>query len=136
MTSPEDLNKRVVREYVDAFNRADDAALRRLFAEDALIHGVLGWAPIEEAIPIWRELHAGLSIHLTIEDMVAENDTVVVRYTERGRFSGPFRGQAPTGKAYALLAMEWFVLQDGRIRRRWGARDAASLGRQIGFTPG
>jgi hypothetical protein len=30
--------------------------------------------------------------------------------------------------------MEWFVLRDGRIHRRWGARDAASQARQIGLS--
>jgi hypothetical protein len=28
--------------------------------------------------------------------------------------------------------MEWFVIRDGRIQRRWGARDAASQMRQLG----
>jgi predicted ester cyclase len=61
---------------------------------------------------------------------------VAVRYAERGTFAGPFRGQPPTGKAYELVAMEWFVLKDGKIRRRWGARDAASQARQIGLPLG
>jgi predicted ester cyclase len=56
-----------------------------------------------------------------------------VRYTERGTFTGPFRGQTPTGKSYELVAMEWFVVRDGRIHRRWGARDSAAQARQIGL---
>ena len=64
--------------------------------------------------------------------MVAEGDRVAVRYTERGRFVGPFRGQEPTGKAYQLVAMEWFAFRDGRVQGRWGARDSAALARQVG----
>lgn len=126
-------NKQVVRRYVEAFNRGDNDALRALFVDDAVIHGVLGWAPIDEAIPIWRELHSAFAIELTIEDMSAERDVVAVRYTERGRFVGPFRGRQPTGKPYELIAMEWFEFKDGKIRRRWGARDSASQARQIGM---
>ena len=37
-----EANKKVVLEYVEAFNRADMEALRRLFTEDALVYGVLG----------------------------------------------------------------------------------------------
>jgi hypothetical protein len=28
--------------------------------------------------------------------------------------------------------MEWFVLRNGKILKRWGARDSASRARQIG----
>jgi len=126
-------NKQVVRQYVDAFNRGDSDALRTLFVGDAVVHGVLGWAPIDEAIPIWRELHSAFAIELAVEDMSAERDVVAVRYTERGRFVGAFRGRPPTGKPYELIAMEWFELKDGKIRRRGGARDSASQARQIGM---
>jgi predicted ester cyclase len=70
---------------------------------------------------------------LVIEEMIAEGDLVAARYTERGKFVGPFLGHAPTGKSYQLVAMEWFVVKDGKIQRRWGARDAASQARQIGL---
>ena len=40
---------------------------------------------------------------------------------QRGTFRAPFRGTAPTGRSYELVAMEWFHLQDGKIHRRWGA---------------
>ena len=29
--------------------------------------------------------------------------------------------------------MEWFEIREGRIARRWGARDGASQARQLGF---
>ncbi|HJQ32816.1 MAG TPA: ester cyclase [Pyrinomonadaceae bacterium] len=129
-------NKKVVLEYVEAFNRRDEAALRRLFTEDALIYGVLGWGEIEKVVPIWRELWSGLDIQLHVEGVVAEGDTVAVRYTERGTFVGAFFGHEPTGRTFELVAMEWFELQGGRIRRRWGARDSASQARQAGIPLG
>jgi predicted ester cyclase len=75
-------------------------------------------------------------IRLTVEDVIAEGDYVAVRYSERGSFTGPFLGHEPTGKFYELVGMEWFVIRDGTIRRRWGARDSASQARQIGLPPG
>lgn len=71
---------------------------------------------------------------LEIVGMVAEGDTVAVRFRETGRFVGPFRGlpgQAPTDRAYEIVAMESFELADGKIVRRWGARDSASITRQV-----
>lgn len=126
-------NKDVVREYVAAFNRGDLEALRMLFAPDAVIQGVLGKGQMEKVMPIWQQLVDGLAINLTIEEMIAEHDTVAVRYTERGTFRGAFFGHAPTGKSYELVAMEWFTIKDGKIQQRWGARDHASLSRQVGM---
>lgn len=56
------------------------------------------------------------------------------RYNQqRGTFRAPAFGKESTGKSYELVAMEWFVVRDGTIQRRWGARDAASQARQLGI---
>lgn len=128
-----DGNKQVVARYVEAFNRGDLDTLRTLFAPDAVIQGVLKQGQMDEILPIWRQLHEGFAAHLTIEEMIAEGDLVAVRYTERGTFRAPFFGNPPTGKSYELVAMEWFVVRDGKIQQRWGARDAASQARQLGM---
>jgi len=131
--SASETNKQVVLQYVAAFNRGDAEALRLLFTPDALIHGVLGSGGLEVALPVWRELHAAFGVTLTVEDLIAEGDRVAARYTERGTFAGPFRGKQPTGRPYEIGAMEWFVLRDGRIAARWGARDSAAQARQVGL---
>lgn len=127
-------NAQVVRAYVEALNAFDLDRLRALFAPDARIYGVLGFGDLEQVAPIWRELHAGMSMHLEVLALVAEGDAVAARYRESGRFVGPFRGlagEAPTDRPYEVTAMEWFELKDGRITARWGARDFAALTRQV-----
>ncbi len=126
-----ETNKQVVMQYVEAFNQGDLALLQGLFTPDALIQGVLGWGELDKAIPIWKELHEAFAIELTVEEIIAEGDIVAVRYTERGSFRNSFRGQEPTGKSYELVAIEWFKMLDGKIHRRWGARDSASMSRQL-----
>ncbi len=128
-----EAHKQVVWQYVEAFNCGDFEALRNLFTPDALIYGVLGWGAIAQALPIWQELHTALAIQLKVEEMIAEGDTVAVRYIESGTFRATWRGQAPTGKSYELGAMEWFTLREGKIQRRWGARDALAQMRQLGL---
>lgn len=131
-TSPAD----VVHAYVDAFNRGDLPALRALLADDAVIQGVTGVAQDWERIAsVWRQLIEGYGMQLRIEQMVAEGDTVAVRYTETGTFRAPAFGHAPTHRSYELVAMEFFEIVGGRIRRRWGARDSASQQRQLGIAP-
>lgn len=129
----QEKNKQVVHAYVAAFNRGDLKALRALFSPDAEIQGVLGKGQMEKIMPIWEQLVDSLGMELTIEEIIAEGEVVAVRYTERGNFKGPFFGHAPTGKSYELVAMEWFVIRNGKIFQRWGARDQASQARQIGM---
>lgn len=127
-------NEATVRAYVAAFNAGDFEALEALFTPDATIQGVLADVPLANALPIWRELHDGMAMTLSIEAIAESGDQVAVRYRENGRFVGPFRGLAgvqPTGRGYEIVAMEWFELAEGRIRRRWGARDSASISRQV-----
>ena len=128
-----EANKRVVAQYVEALNNGDIATLREIFAPDSVVQGVLGKGHMDIVEPIWRMLHDSLQMHLTIEAMIAEGDQVAVRYSEHGTLVGPFRGHQPTGKSYDLVAMEWFIVCDGKIRQRWGARDAESQAWQIGL---
>lgn len=127
--------KAVVRRYVEAFNRGDLEALRALLADEAEIQGVFGAGTFERIAPIWRQLIEGYGMQLEIRELIAEGNVVAVRYVERGTFRAPAFGQQPTGRSYELVAMEFFEIEAGRIRRRWGARDAASQARQLGLPP-
>ena len=131
--SIEDDAKEVVLEYVQAFNRGDLDALKSLLAEDAEIQGVLGKGLFEKVAPIWRQLIEGYGMQLQVQGLIAQGNVVAARYVERGTFNAPAFGVEPTGKSYELVAMEWFEIEDRRIKRRWGARDAASQARQLGI---
>ena len=127
--------KAVVRRYVDAFNRGDLPALKSLLTEDAEIQGVMGKGVFEKVEPIWRQLIQGYGIRLEIQELIAEGNIVAARYLESGTFKAPAFGHEPTGRSYSLVAMEWFEIEAGKIKRRWGARDAASQARQLGIAP-
>lgn len=129
----EDEAKKVVREYVNAFNNGDLAVLETLLADDAEVQGVLGRGQFESIAPIWRQLIEGYGMQLQIESLIAEGNVVAARYIETGTFRSPAFGQQPTGRSYELVAMEWFEIESGKIKRRWGARDAASQARQLGI---
>ncbi len=129
-----ETNKDIVRLYVDRFNAGDLEGLSELFTEDALVYGVLGWGKVEEVMPIWKQLVESLAMQLEITDMIVEGDKVAVRYVERGTAKAVFFDKPATGQSYELIAMEWFEIAAGRIRRRWGARDFAAQSRQLGWS--
>jgi steroid delta-isomerase-like uncharacterized protein len=128
-----DQAKLVVHRYVEAFNRGDLDGLKALLADDAEIQGVFGQGLFERIAPVWRQLIEGYGMQLHVEEMIAEGNRVAVRYRETGSFLRPAFGKEPTGKSYELVAMEWFEIEGDRIKRRWGARDAASQARQLGI---
>lgn len=128
--------KSIVTNYAEAFNRGDVDAVCALFAPDAQIYGVLGWGGLDVARPIWDQLVRCFRMQLKIESMIAEGDTVAVRYTESGTFVDTFRDTPPTGNSYSITAMEWFVIRDGLIAQRWGARDSAAMFKQMGIPLG
>ncbi|MBO6719542.1 MAG: ester cyclase [Rhizobiaceae bacterium] len=124
----------IVLAYVEAMNAGDLDRLRSLFADDCEIQGVVGRGAFDAVADIWRQLHSGLNMYLEVQSIVCEGKVAAARYVERGRWTGPFLGfTKPTGNSYELVAIEWFEVEDGRIRRRWGARDSASQARQVGF---
>ncbi|MDH3443859.1 MAG: ester cyclase [Deltaproteobacteria bacterium] len=127
-------NKEIVAAYVDAFNRGDIEDICRLFSPDALVYGVLGWGGVDKVSAIWREIIDCFNLNLRVEAMVAEGNTVAVRFTERGRSVKSFRGGPVTGRSYEVVAMEWFEFKDKLIHRRWGARDSAAQFRQMGLS--
>ena len=131
--SIEEEAKKVVRQYVEAFNRGDLNELKSLLAEDAEIQGIFGKGVFEKIEPIWRQLIEGYGMQLKIEGLIAAGNVVAARYTESGTFRAPAFGHQPTGKSYRLVAMEWFEIDCGKIKRRWGARDSASQARQLGI---
>ncbi len=126
--------KSVVVRYVEAFNRGDLDELRSLLADDAEIQGVFGKGLFDRIAPIWRQLIEGYGMQLRVQGLIAEGNVVAARYIETGTFRAPAFGHEPTGKSYELVAMEWFEIENGKIKRRWGARDAASQARQLGLT--
>jgi steroid delta-isomerase-like uncharacterized protein len=126
-------NRVTIAAYVDAFNRGDIDGISRLFSPDAEIYGVLARGGLEKAIPNWEQLIHCFRINLSVDAMVTEGDSVAVRFTERGTFSSSFQGIPPTGKSYEVIAMEWFVLREGKITQGWGARDSTAIFRQMGI---
>jgi predicted ester cyclase len=73
--------------------------------------------------------------HVTIDQMIAEGDTVAIRLTFRGTHTGDFQGIAPTGKAVTVPAMDMYRLVEGKVVEHWGGPNQLSLLQQLGVVP-
>ena len=70
-----------------------------------------------------------------IEDIIAEGDRVVTRWTSRGTHQGEFEGIAPTGKQVTVAEVAIFRIANGKIAEQWGFPDIMALLRQVGAKP-
>jgi steroid delta-isomerase-like uncharacterized protein len=72
----------------------------------------------------------------TVEEMVAEGDTVAVRYTMTGTHRGSFAGVPPTDKAVVAQSMAFYRLADGKIVEERAQLDMLGVLQQLGAVPG
>jgi steroid delta-isomerase-like uncharacterized protein len=69
----------------------------------------------------------------TVEEMVADDDAVAVRYTMTGTHPGDFAGIPPTGKA--VQSMAFYRLADGQIVEERAQLDMLGILQQLGAAP-
>jgi steroid delta-isomerase-like uncharacterized protein len=78
-----------------------------------------------QALPDW---------HSDVEQLIAEDDVVVERFTARGTHTGiSLMGVPANGRTIVLAGINMFRVSDGRIVERWGRLDEVGLLRQLGL---
>jgi predicted ester cyclase len=70
-----------------------------------------------------------------IDDLIAEGDKVVGRFTFRGTHTGTFLGIAPTGRKVSMTGIDVVRIRDGKITEFWYAEQLHDLLRQLGVLP-
>jgi hypothetical protein len=85
---------------------------------------------------VFGSLHRAFpDLHITVEDVIAEDDKVVGRNTVTGTHQGEYMGLAPTGRSVIYSEIFVFRFADGRIAETWGVVDVLSQLRQLGALP-
>jgi steroid delta-isomerase-like uncharacterized protein len=74
-------------------------------------------------------------IRLTIEDITAEGETVVARWSCRGTHKGDFNGIAPTGKQVNITGISIARFTNGKMTEGFVNWDALGLMQQLGVVP-
>lgn len=141
MASVEERNKAsIVRFYDEIINRGDVAVVDELMAPDFVHHGETLFPRIEgsEAIKagVLGVINAYPDGHTVVEEMVAEDDTVVCLLSWRGTHQGPFMGVPPTGKVSNWRGISTYRFNaEGRIIERWANMDVMGQLLDLGLVP-
>ncbi len=133
-----EANKTLVRRYRDIHNSNNLAALDEIVAANIISHnGLPGLPPgLEGGKMAHMAFAAAFSDgHVTTEDLVAEGDKVVERFSFRGTNTGSFLGAPATGKQVTTTGMAIFRIVNGKIVEHWGENDAIGVMQQLGLIP-
>jgi predicted ester cyclase len=77
----------------------------------------------------------GFAPRFTIEDVIAEGDKVVARWTSRGTQRGEFFGIPPTNKQGTATGIDMLRIADGKFVEHWLVFDQFGLLQQLGVIP-
>ena len=132
-------NKAIVRRYIEEFwNKGDLEVADELIAPE-FKHGpdseVSG--PEDEKRLLTRLRTSIPPWNVTIKDIIAEGDQVMVHFTASGTHEAEWLGVAPTGKPYTRISniTIWRVFGGKIVGRRWVVWDSLAFLKQIGAHP-
>jgi predicted ester cyclase len=134
-------NKATIRAQIARRNAGDVPGYLSYYTEDVSNFGrVVGRAGIERIIrdslvtfPDW---------HMTIEEIVAEGDVVVARFTVTGthlgmaktsKDGGLLKDVPPTGKTFSVQHIHWYRLLNGKVASHTANRDDVGMMVQLGL---
>ncbi len=134
--SIEEENKEVARRVIDeVFNNKNMSVLSDLVSLNCVYHGSLGEYKGPEGL---REIisayhNAFPDIHATIDEMVAEGNTVAFRLSIQGTFKGEMMGMAPTGRQLNTVEGVFIHFEGGKEVETFPFSDGMTFFQQLGI---
>jgi steroid delta-isomerase-like uncharacterized protein len=132
-------NKAVARRFYDeVLNQRKVELLDELAVEDYVEHDPFpgqgnGLADLKARVAGFH--HAFDPLTFTIQDVIAEGDRVVVRWTNSGTDTGGFMGIPPTGKEFGISGIDIHAIRGGRLAEHWHVVDLLAQMQQLGLIP-
>ena len=115
-------NRAAMRRFETCINTNDLALARELISEKAAFMTPVSPTPLmgaEGYLSVVAMMRASFpDVQWKLEDMVADEKTVAVRWTCTGTFTGPapFAGVEPNGRSFATTVMNFYSFDDeGKI---------------------
>ena len=133
-------NKTIVRRLFDElWNKGNLSVADELIAPTYAHHDAstqdFGRGPESEKKRVTLYRTAFSDLRLTVEDMIAEGETVVARWSCRGAHKGDLNGIAPTGKQFVISGVSIVRFTGGKMVEGWINWDALGLMQQLSVVP-
>jgi len=129
--------------FEEIFNKKNFAVCNEIIAEEFVEHAA---APFAQSAPgrvngpqAMRQTAEWLlaqfpDLHMTVEAVVAEGDTVAARILSEGTNLGPLNGvMPPTGKGFSARQSHWYRVEEGKLVEHWATREDLPTMLQLGI---
>ena len=135
-----DANKTLVRRLFDeVWNKGHQQVADELFAQNYNHHDSstpdLGRGPDSEKKRVTLYRNAFPDIRFTVEDLIAEGESVTARWSCHGTHKGELNGIAPTGKQFTISGISVARFTNGKMIEGYVNWDALGMMQQLGVVP-
>jgi steroid delta-isomerase-like uncharacterized protein len=132
-------NKATMKQFETMINTLDYDLAAKLVADDAPFYTPASPEPLyggKGYLSVVEWVRQGFSdVQWKLEEMVAEGNVVVVRWTNSGTHDGEFLGLAPTGKHFSATMMNFYYFNDeGKIINDVAAEGMIGILRPLGLS--
>ncbi len=141
-TGPGDLSEASRRLLEETFNEGKLELADQLIAPDAVDHdpaapaqlrALRGPEVLKRTVSMYRA--AFPDVRIVVDDMIAADDKVVLRWHSEGTHHGELAGLAPTGARASVTGIGIDRWKDGKVVESWVEWDNLGLARQLGAAP-
>ncbi len=141
-TEPGDLSEASRKLLEQTFNEGNFELVDQLVASDAVnhdpatpvqMHALRGPEVLKRTVSMYRE--AFPDVRITVDDVIAADDKVVLRWHSEGTHRGDLAGLAPTGAHGSVTGISIDRWKDGKVVEAWAEWDNLGLARQLGAAP-
>ncbi|UCH32441.1 MAG: ester cyclase [Candidatus Bathyarchaeota archaeon] len=125
-------NKEIGHKMMEAVNKQDMELLDDLVVPE-YVNPQLLVRTRDDLKRILRRQYRGFpDVHRTLEDIIADEESVWLRVKITGTHTGEYRGLAPTGKKFVMAAVPHYRIVDGKIVEGWSVWNPLDLFKQLG----
>jgi steroid delta-isomerase-like uncharacterized protein len=141
-TGPGDLSEASRRLLEESFNEGKVDLIDQLVAPEAVNHDPATPAQLRElrgpevlkrTVSMYRA--AFPDVRIIVDDVIAADDKVVLRWHSEGTHRGELAGLAPTAARASVTGIGIDRWKDGKIVEAWTEWDNLGLARQLGAAP-
>ncbi|GAC1533543.1 MAG: ester cyclase [Herpetosiphon sp.] len=135
-----EFNKALVRRWIEeGWNTGDLTIIDTVYAPDIVQHDPASPVAVTSSEGLRMYVSGFLSafpdLHFSIDDLLAEDDKVLWRFTARGTHTGPLMDIPPSGKRATVTGMALFRLAHGKVAEVWVNIDTLGMLQSIGVIP-
>jgi len=129
-------HRALAERFAETLTDHDLDGFAELLAEEYVNHNRYAAPGKDGSVAVFADFIAAFEdFRAEVNDIIDAGDTLVGRYTYRGRHTGTFLGVPPSGAEIELHSIDIWRVRDGRLHEHWDELNTLEFFQQIGAVP-